>query len=50
MSEAICEHCASECDDTEIGKCQRCGLDGLGPCCILPEDHRCEGADTDGER
>lgn len=44
-TEAICEHCASECDDTEISKCQQCGHDGLGPCCILPDDHSCPPKD-----
>lgn len=36
-----CEHCGGEMDDSEAQKCEYCGQDGLGNCCIGRLDHDC---------
>lgn len=42
----ICENCANEFDG-EAQKCDECGMDGLGNCCIGVADHLCEDGDDD---
>ena len=36
-----CESCTGEIDDSEVQKCEYCEMDGLGACCIAPDNHRC---------
>jgi len=37
-----CENCGGEIDEYEVQKCEICGLDGLGNCCICGLDHPCK--------
>jgi hypothetical protein len=37
-----CENCGEEIDLAEVQKCDLCGMDGLGNCCIGDMDHLCE--------
>lgn len=36
-----CSHCTKEIPDDEAQKCEHCGEDGLGNCCIGVADHNC---------
>ncbi len=40
-NESICENC-SRTYEGEPQKCEECGMDGLGECCIATCDHVCE--------
>lgn len=50
MSEvnAECAACCRELEDDELPQfCARCGMDGLGNCCIGDMDHECIEDDHD---
>lgn len=36
----LCEHCAHGYEGS-AQKCEHCGMDGLGDCCIATIDHDC---------
>jgi hypothetical protein len=38
----VCENCCREIEDTEGQKCPLCEMDGLGNCCVAPQDHDCQ--------
>lgn len=38
---AICAQCSKDIPESEVQKCERCGMDGLGNCCIGEADHPC---------
>ena len=38
---AMCENCGTVIEDSEVKKCEFCGTDGLGNCCIACDDHGC---------
>lgn len=37
-----CSHCGRETPEDEVQKCELCGVDGLGNCCIGDMDHPCD--------
>lgn len=49
MSEELtnCENCGQEIPTSEVQKCERCGMDGLGNCCVSDLDHDCDKEPTD---
>ena len=38
----ICSGCGIDIPENEVQKCEDCDLDGLGNCCIAPEEHVCD--------
>lgn len=46
---SICENCGEEVPENEIQSCEKCGVDGLGNCCIGIEDHVCDDAEEEDE-
>ncbi len=44
----ICENCSQEYEG-EAQSCEKCGLDGLGACCIGELEHPCEDAEEEDE-
>ncbi len=40
-----CDNCGAEIDEDEVQKCELCGHDGLGNCCIGDLDHGCAAED-----
>jgi hypothetical protein len=43
--ETLCENCSKGVPHSEISACSECGLDGLCPDCIAPDQHKCEEFD-----
>jgi len=47
MAMTVCANCSEEIPDNEVQMCEKCGLDGLGNCCIGELDHDCEDEEDD---
>ena len=44
-----CENCSSEILEDEVQQCEKCGMGGLGNCCISDLDHDCVEEEEDNQ-